>query len=253
MQLNRFVDAKNAELARLRAAPPIPCGTITRTPFLKKAPHIQIIAEYKRASPSKGMISTRYLPEDIATLYTQGGARAISVLTEERYFDGRLDYLEQIAQHTALPLLRKDFIFDELQVLETATTPASAVLLIVALTPTVEHLYRLRTLAESYGIQAVVEIFNEQELDMARASGARYIQVNSRNLETLVVDPQNTLRLMNYRHDSEFWIAASGISSRTDLNRLTGYDAALIGTALMASPDPLTTLRSLTHDEQLTH
>jgi len=253
MQLKRFIDAKASELARLRASPPILGEQVKRTPFLKKTECLQIIAEYKRASPSQGMISTRYLPAEIASLYTQGGARAISVLTEEIYFDGRLDYLTQIAQHTALPLLRKDFIFDELQVLETATTPASAVLLIVALTPTVAQLYHLRTLAESFGIQAVVEIFNEQELDMARASGARYIQVNSRNLETLVIDPQNTLRLMNYRHDSEFWIAASGISAAADLSRLSGYDAALIGTALMASPDPLNTLRSLTHDERLAH
>ena len=248
MQLKRFIDAKASEIARLRAHPPTPDEHVKRTPFLGKAARPQIIAEYKRASPSMGPISTRYLPADIATLYTQGGARAISVLTEETYFDGRLDYLGLIAQHTTLPLLRKDFIFDELQVLETATTPASAMLLIVALTPDVAHLCRLRTLAESFGVQAIVEIFNEEELELARAAGARYIQVNSRNLETLVVDAQNTLHLMEYRRDSEFWIAASGISSRADLNRLTGYDAALVGTALMASPDPLNAFRSLTHD-----
>jgi indole-3-glycerol phosphate synthase len=144
-------------------------------------------------------------PAEIARLYTEGGAQAISVLTEEKYFGGQLDFVQEIAKHTTLPLLRKDFLFDELQVRQTATTPASALLLIVALTPEVSQLRDLRQLAESFGIEAVVEIFNE----------------------------------------AERWIAASGIDSHEALMRLHGYDAALIGSALMSDQNPKQALQAI--------
>jgi len=247
MPLDRFRQAKEDELTQLRRQPPGHFFNGTRTSFLpaKGEGRISIIAEYKRSSPSRGVINEGISPAEIARLYTEGGAQAISVLTMEKYFGGKLDFLQEIAKHTTLPLLRKDFLFDALQVRQTATTPASALLLIVALTPDVNQLRALRQLAESFGIEAVVEIFNEAELDLARASGAKIIQVNNRNLETLEVDMTTTLRLIKYRLPQERWIAASGIDSRDDLARLTGYDAALVGSSLMVSKDPKQALKRL--------
>ena len=207
---------------------------------------VRVIAEYKRASPSRGVISELYTPEQIAEIYTEGGADAVSVLTEEVYFKGHLDFLRRVASRSALPLLRKDFIFDEAQVRETASTPAAAVLLIVALTPEVPHLRGLRVLAESFGMTAVVEVFDERELDIARDAGAGVIQVNNRNLETLAVEASVTSRLVSRRLDGECWIAASGYGTRQQLDGLAGYDAVLIGTALMASGNPREMLRGLT-------
>jgi len=247
MSLDRFRQAKMPEVERLRLQPPTTVFQRSRPAFLpaRKEGGLSIIAEYKRSSPSRGVINEGISPAEIARLYTEGGAQAISVLTEEKYFGGKLAFLQEIASHTTLPLLRKDFLFDELQVRETATTPASALLLIVALTPDVNQLRALRQLAESFGIEAVVEIFNEAELDLARASGARIIQVNNRNLETLEMDMTTTVRLISQRLPTERWIAASGIDSRDDLARLTGYDAALVGSSLMASKDPKQALKRL--------
>jgi indole-3-glycerol phosphate synthase len=251
MALDRFREAKKDELEHLRAHPTTAFFQGVRPAFIwdDRNPGgtgtISVIAEYKRASPSRGVINAHITPAEIARLYTEGGANAISVLTEKKYFGGELAFLHQIAQHTHLPLLRKDFIFDELQVRDTATTPASAMLLIVALTPDVKQLRDLRLLAESFGIEAVVEIFNEAELEVAREAGSRIIQVNNRNLETLAMDMSTTLRLIKQRLPAERWIAASGIDSHEALTRLKGYDAALIGRALMSEENPKQALASI--------
>ncbi|MCL2104778.1 MAG: indole-3-glycerol-phosphate synthase [Kiritimatiellaeota bacterium] len=255
MNLERFRIAKAPEIARLRAQPPPPpCGS-PRPPFLAPRAEgggIRIIAEYKRASPSRGAICDNYSPEEIAGIYTGGGAAAISVLTEGPHFRGEIDFLRRVASRTTLPLLRKDFIFDEAQVRETASTPASALLLIVALTPGGGLLRDLRVLTESFGMTAVVEIFDEHELDIAREAGASVIQVNNRNLETLVVDASVTQRLVARKLGGERWIAASGYETRAQIDALAGYDAALVGTALMASPDPGGLLKQLaTGNEKL--
>ena len=249
MNLERFKKAKTIEIEQLRAQPPPPPMDIVRPRFLAArgvGERVGVIAEYKRASPSRGVICERFAPEEIAELYTHGGAHAISVLTEGVYFKGCLDFLHRVAGRTALPLLRKDFIFDELQVRETAATPAAALLLIVALTPEVGLLRGLRELAESFGMEAVVEVFDERELDVARTAGADVIQVNNRNLETLVVDGSVTERLVSRKVAGERWIAASGYESREQLDALAGYDAALVGTVLMASASPYKALRGLT-------
>ena len=251
MALDRFRQAKKEELEHLRAHPTTAFFKGARPAFIwddrnpKGTGAISIIAEYKRASPSRGVINEHITPAEIAHLYTEGGAHAISVLTEKKYFGGELAFLHQIAQHTHLPLLRKDFIFDELQVRDTATTPASALLLIVALTPEANQLRDLRQLAESFGIAAVVEIFNEAELETAREAGSRIIQVNNRNLETLAMDMSTTLRLIRQRLPAERWIAASGIDSHDALTRLAGYDAALIGSAPMSDENPKQALASI--------
>ena len=226
------------------SVPPLPPYEGTRPPFLRRSPErVQVIAEYKRQSPSRGVISTRYEPEEVAGMYERGGAVAISVLTQCQHFGGHPAYLSRMRAATRLPLLRKDFIYCERQVLDTAATPASALLLIVALTPEAKELRRLRELAESFGIQAVVEIYSRQQLDIARASGARIIQVNNRNLDTLEVDPTRAQTLIQHRQEPEIWIAASGIQDT--LVPAQGYDAALVGTALMAAPSPENALRRL--------
>ena len=249
MNLERFKITKAAEIERLRGqALPPPLGT-ARPRFIApraEGERIRVVAEYKRASPSRGVICEHHTPEAIAEVYTRGGASAISVLTEEVYFKGHLDFLRRISARTALPLLRKDFIFDEAQVHETAATPVSALLLIVALTPDAAHLRGLRALAEAFGMTAVVEVFDERELDVARDAGASVIQVNNRNLETLVVDASVTRRLVSCRLDGECWIAASGYETRAQIDALANYDAVLVGTALMASANPCEALKELT-------
>ena len=255
MNLQRFIDAKQTELQALRAHMPQPlvaprpdfCAAL-RSPL--PAGHVlRVIAEYKRSSPSAGVINDRVTPQQMASAYAAGGATCMSVLTERAYFHGGVEDLKA-AQAAGLPLLRKDFIFDELQVRATYATPASALLLIVALTPDVVRLRALRELAEQQGIHAVVEIFSERELDMARQSGARIIQVNARNLETFATDRKAGLHLALLRAPDELWIAASAMSERSHLQdaAAAGYDAALVGTALMTSPDPQQTLHQLLHE-----
>ena len=254
MNLQRFIDAKQGELAALRARMPEPLGA-PRPDFLaalmsppRPGLPLHVVAEFKRSSPSAGIINDRLDPADTARQYAAGGATCMSVLTEETYFTGHVRDLSAAAP-AGIPLLRKDFIFSELQVRQTFATPASALLLIVALTPDAALLRDLRELAESRGIHAVVEVFTEQELELARQSGARIIQVNARNLETFRTDREEGLKLAALRAPGECWIAASAMSARPHLEAAAaaGYHAALVGTALMQGDSPLANLRRLTH------
>lgn len=263
MNLQRFINAKQDELRALRQHMPEPLDESAAFPGGKRpdflsaltapltdgAP-LHIIAEYKRASPSAGTINDERSPQQAARQYAAGGASCMSVLTEQQYFRGNTaDLSAAAAAAPGLPLLRKDFIFDELQVRQSFATPASALLLIVALTPGISQLRDLRELAESRGLHAVVEIFSEAELDIARASGARIIQVNARNLETFATDRRAGLSLAGRRLPGECWIAASAMSRPEHLQDASaaGYQAALIGTALMKSPAPERELRQLLH------
>ncbi len=252
MDLRRFTEAKQDELRALRKMMPAPLLS-PRPDFLTAlrascpTDHpLHVIAEFKRSSPSEGSINAGLLPEKAAQMYAAGGATCMSVLTERRYFSGGTEDLTA-AQGGGLPLLRKDFIFDEIQVRETYATPASALLLIVALTPDAGKLRALRELAEEQGIHAVVEVFNEKDLGLARAAGARIIQVNARNLETFATDRSECLRLGRLRDASEVWIAASAMSEHSHLQAAAeaGFDAALIGTALMRAGNPASFLRQL--------
>lgn len=214
------------------------------------APHpgiLPIIAEYKRASPSRGDIRLDLSPEDVARRYAGAGAACISVLTEASRFKGEPGFLARMAP-AGPPLLRKDFILHPLQVRATAATPASALLLIVRLTPDARTLRALREEAESFGMDAVVEIFNAEDLALARESGARLIQANARDLDTLHVDREACLSLGAARRDGELWIAASGMSEPAHLQRAAeaGFNAALIGSGLMAEGDPGAALARLT-------
>lgn len=214
---------------------------------------LPIIAEYKKASPSRGIICETLEVEDVAKQYVNNGASALSILTEETYFKGDLTYINRA--HSAgnfvrnTPLLRKDFIFHPLQVYHTASTNASALLLIVRLTPSPQELRFLREEAENFGMQAVIEVFNKEELFIARESGAKIIQVNARDLQTFKVKTKTCLTLAknNKPESHEFWIAASGIEDRTQIINVknAGYHAVLIGSTLMEHGTPGESLAKL--------
>ncbi len=257
MLLERFHAAKQSELKSLRAAAEkgsLPAPFAGERPdfvqALRKRPFgvpVGVIAEYKRASPSAGVICEDLTVEDVARQYAVAGANCMSVLTEEAYFHGKLDFLKRAAAvreslGASLPLLRKDFLFDRLQVLATAATPASAMLLIVRLTPDAKLLRSLQEEAECFKITCVVEVFDEDDLRIARDSGARIIQVNARDLETFRVDRAACLHFIrrNPPENEETWIAASGVQDKAHLGEAAdaGYDAVLVGTALMRGGGP---------------
>lgn len=204
-----------------------------------------IIAEFKPASPSKGVLREHANPLDFAQAYADNGAAAMSVLTENQYFKGHPDYLFMCSQ-SGLPLLRKDFILDPLQVAMTASSPASAVLLIARMFGSTHELRQLIQLADMAGLEPVVEIFDEQDLDNAREAGASIIQVNNRDLNSLKTTLDVSRRLMD-KQDSELWISASGVGRRDQVVEMgeLGFDAVLIGTGLMLAEDPGTLLAEL--------
>lgn len=251
--LERFRRAKAGEIAKLRAleagnALPRPCRD-PRPSFTKslraRAPGAAVIAEYKRASPSRGDINLGLEPEEAARLYAEAGAGALSVLTEEHHFKGSQDFLARMAG-PGLPLLRKDFILDPLQIAYTASTPASALLLIARMLDD-DLLGRLLRMSRAFGLEPVVEVFDEADLARAKAAGADIIQVNNRNLADLRVDPGTSARLVAAKEAGEFWITASGIERPEQLADLLGlgFDAALVGSSLMSGPDPGARLRTL--------
>jgi len=210
---------------------------------------VNIIAEFKRRSPSKGVIRADADLKQIVTSYEAGGASAISVLTEEDFFSGSLDDLRTAKATVDLPLLRKDFIIDEYQVYESAAAGADAVLLIVAALGD-EDLISLRRLAEDeLGLDALVEVHTREEMQRAVACGANLIGVNNRNLHTFEVSLETSISLA--RDADAILISESGLHNAADLSRLrdAGYRGFLIGETLMRSPDPEAALRELTGEQ----
>ncbi len=208
-----------------------------------------IIAEFKRASPSKGLINASLDPVETALIYQSGGAAAISVLTEEDHFLGSLDDLRAIQNAVDLPLLRKDFIVDEYQIYESALSRANAVLLIVAaLTP--ETLKNFQVLALSLGLDVIVEVHDRDEIQIAIDIGAEIIGVNNRNLKTFEVSLDVSREVIKMKPDGALMIAESGISNASEIAELhsLGFNAFLVGENLMRSSDPAAELRML-HDQ----
>ncbi len=209
---------------------------------------VRIIAEIKRASPSEGAIREgEFDPAAIAGGYEAGGAAALSVLTDERFFGGHLDYLRAAREATKLPVLRKDFVVDEYQVSEARAAGADAVLLIVAaLEPLI--LRELCALAEELGLATLVEAHDEHELQVALDCDAKMIGVNNRDLRSFAVDLGTTERLAAMVPDHRVLVAESGVHTRGDIERLAraGADAALVGTTLMRADHPGEALRELT-------
>jgi indole-3-glycerol phosphate synthase len=210
------------------------------------APGVRVIAECKRRSPSRGVLRADYDPMAIAKSYERAGAAAISVLTEPTFFDGSLDHLRCVRGSVTTPLLRKDFVVSDYQVVEAAACGADAVLLIVAALET-PRLEALIGLAEATGLAALVEVHDRDELARALGSGASIIGVNSRNLRTLDVDQTVFDDLRPEMSTDVIAVAESGLRLASDLQRLSGlgYDAFLIGERFMIEVDPGTALRSL--------
>jgi indole-3-glycerol phosphate synthase len=264
--LDKIVEQKKLEIAKLPARI-IAAGDLRdamlehgeRRDFISalKNPHgdIALIAEVKKASPSAGVICKDFDPVKIAKEYEAAGASCLSVLTDEKFFQGSLDYLRQIRAAVKLPLLRKDFIIDERQILEAIEWGADAILLIVAIL-TDEQLAKFHSLATEAGIAVLVEVHDEEELERALKISPALIGVNNRDLKTFAVDLATTERLALKMEDgglkmakssSPLLVAESGIHNRADVVRLKkcGAGAILVGESLMKNGDIGTKVREL--------
>jgi len=219
---------------------------------LSNGKQINVIAEIKRASPSKGDLGLRGTVEETARAYSRGGAVAISVLTEEDYFHGSLADLRAVRRAVSLPVLRKDFIFDDYQLYEAAAAGADALLLIVALLDD-ETLLRLRTIAETeLGMDALVEVHTSEEMTRASAAGATLIGVNNRNLRTFDVAIDVSFDLGKEAPAEALLVSESGLRAGAELGRLrkAGYHGFLIGETLVTSENPETSLRALIEEAE---
>jgi indole-3-glycerol phosphate synthase len=236
----RLAPAALADRARARREPP----RGFRRALLGRGPHV--IAELKRRSPSRGEIRRDFDPVAIARAYQAAGAAALSVLTDERYFGGSLAVLEAVRAATPLPLLRKDFVVDAYQIDEARVAGADAVLLIVAALAPAE-VERLHAHALLLGLDVLVEVHDEAELDVAKGAGAELIGINNRNLKSFVTDLAVTERLAPRAPSGALIVAESGITGPEDVARLAraGASAFLVGESLMREPDPGRALRRL--------
>jgi len=231
--LSRILRTKQSEVAELRARRGFRRALEARSPA--------IIAEVKHRSPSKGVFSTGpFDPARIAKAYAGGGASAISVLTDREYFGGSLDHLRAVREAVDVPVLRKDFVIDEIQIAEAAVSGADAILLIAAALET-RRLRELREFAESFALDVLVEAHNEGELAKAVEGGATILGVNNRDLATFDESLEVSLRLADKIPAGVLRISESAIRSRADIERLraAGYRAFLVGETLMRSPDAL--------------
>ena len=221
-----------------------------------RAPGVSLIAEAKRASPSKGLLCADYHPAEMATTYAGNGAAAISVLTDETYFQGRLADLQDVrtaldAAGLARPVLRKDFVFDGYQVFESRAAGADALLLIVAAL-SYEELSTLLSLTRSLGMTALVEVHNGSEVRRALRAGARVVGINNRDLHDFSVDLGTFARLRRLLPRDAVAVAESGIRTGEDVRRLgrMGADAVLVGEAIVTAADVPSKVRELVHGGQ---
>src|SRR3990172_3723986 len=208
----------------------------------------RVIAEVKKASPSKGVIREDFNHLEIAETYQRNGASALSVLTDKNFFQGSIDYLSEIRHHVSIPLLRKDFVFDEYKIFEARGYGADAVLLIAAVLDDKE-LNDFVELSLNLGISPLVEVHDELELEMTLKTGAELIGINNRNLQTFKTDLNTTIRLISNIPDDKIVISESGINTKEDISFLkdAGADAFLIGEALMRAADIGKKLREFVH------
>jgi indole-3-glycerol phosphate synthase len=254
MILDEIVAAKKEELTRRKQAVPLARLESNRAKNLKKLDFasalrgdgIRLIAEVKKASPSKGVMCPNLDPVKLARTYANNGASAISVLTEERYFQGSLEHLANISRELQgqKPLFRKDFIFDPYQVYESSAYGADALLLIVAILSE-QQLVELLSLSHSLGMECLVEVHDEAELEVALRSDTRIIGINNRDLSTFSVDLTTTKRLHPMIPADRIVVSESGIKGRADVQRLRewGVDAILIGEALVTADDVAAKMR----------
>jgi indole-3-glycerol phosphate synthase len=260
MILDDIVAYKRTELAALKQQmslaqlQDLPLFHATPPPFL---PTLRswtgrvIIAEVKKASPSKGVIRADFEPLALARTYAANGAAAISVLTESKFFQGHLEFLRLIRQHdVSCPLLRKDFLFDPYQVYEARAFGASAILLIVAILAD-SQLIELSALASTLGLDCLVEVHDEEELARASNCGVQLLGINNRDLRTFQTTIETSERLVRLVPPGVTVVSESGLSRSEQLTRLEaqGVHAFLIGETFMAAPDPGVPLRALIRGE----
>jgi indole-3-glycerol phosphate synthase len=207
---------------------------------------LSCIAEVKKASPSKGIIAKKFNPEAIARDYELGGAKALSVLTDEKYFLGSPEYLRRIKERTSLPILRKDFIIDDYQIYESRVMGADAILLIVAALRESE-LLRFMNLARDLDVECLVECHAKNEIDRAVNCGATMIGINNRDLNTFDVSLETSLTLKRFIPNSTIAVSESGIRNahHVDMLRQLGFDAILVGEHLMSQENRVKALREL--------
>ena len=245
MILNKIIKTKKDEVEQLKKQTTIsalekiiaqlePCLNLRQALISEDC---NIIAEVKCASPSRGKFVADFDPVRIAGVYEQNGAAAISVLTDEKYFSGHKNYLTQIKQKVKLPLLRKDFIIDPIQIYETRTTGADAILLIVHVLG--KKLTEFILLSKELGLSSLVEVHTEEELDLALAADAEIIGINNRNLDTFVTNIETSRQLRARIPTDKIVVAESGIMSRADIDILmqSNIHAFLIGEAQITAPD----------------
>lgn len=255
--LDKIAATKKQEIAAARSREPEEAlrrraeGRPDRRPLVERLrgaspEEISIIAEIKRASPSRGIIRASLDAADYAARYEAGGAAAISVLTDVHYFRGSLADLREARQAVSLPVLRKDFLISSYQLYESAAAGADAVLLIVRLLET-SHLKDLMQLCRELRMEALVEIHDERELDRANLAGAELVGINNRDLRTFKTDTAVATRLASRLTDKQVAVAASGISDMEDIRRAgqAGISNFLIGESLVRARDTIGFLRRL--------
>jgi indole-3-glycerol phosphate synthase len=252
--LDRILEARHSEVEHRKKVLPetaLKYGVKAATPLrdfsaaLLRA-GLNVIAELKPASPSRGVIREPFEPVELATSLEAAGAASLSVLTEGEFFRGSLKNLRDARKAIKLPVLRKDFIFDPWQVWETRANDADSFLLIAAVLQD-SALSELIALGRELGMEPLVEVHTAAELDRALAAGARIVGVNNRNLKTLLVQPETSFELIERIPEECIAVSESGIETPGELARLraAGFDAFLIGTRLMLSPDPGAALAEL--------
>lgn len=245
--LDNIVTDKRRAVERAKQAVPLEQlkarlhGPKETRPFaeaLRQGKPLGLIAEIKQKSPSKGVLRERFDPIALATDFQAAGAHALSVLTDEPYFGGRLEYIREVKQFSELPVLRKDFILDPYQVYESVVADADALLLIVAILEQ-DDLFELHHLARSLGLEVLVEVHSEAELTKALGVHATLIGINHRDLHTFTLDLSLAERLCAHVPDSVTVVAESGIATPADILRCrrADVDAVLIGEAFMVQPD----------------
>jgi len=207
---------------------------------------LSVIAEAKKASPSKGVICADFDPAKIAVSYEQGGAQAISVLTDEQFFQGSLDYIPLVRQKIKLPVIRKDFIIHELQIEQAGKYGADAILLIAAILD-YDQIKDYLVMAKELKMDVLTEVHDEKELEKTLAAGCQLVGINNRNLKDFTVDLQTTFRLQKEIPADIPVVSESGIKNHDDMQRLAdqGVAAALIGETLMRAADQSAALKEL--------
>jgi indole-3-glycerol phosphate synthase len=243
MILSKIIEEKKREVERAQKEAPLHelkervqsmCIKSSFKRNIARKGHINLIAEIKKSSPSKGMLRADFDPLMIALSYQAAGASAISVLTDERFFDGKLEYLSMVKERVTIPVLRKDFIIDEYQIYETAVNKSDAVLLIAHIL-TQEELNRYLAIAKELGMECLVEVHNEEDVEKAVNSTASIIGINNRDLSNFDVDIDTTQRLIRLIPENKVIVSESGIGSYEQVMFLKslGINAVLIGETFM--------------------